>query len=97
MPGRWGLYVAIGWTGLSLALPGARPLGIRRAVAGLALAWAYSAPPFRLKRNGWWGNAAVGPCYEGLPWFTGAAVMAAACRIACHHPRRALRVGRTGS
>ena len=24
---------------------------------GLALAWAYSAPPLRLKENGWWGNA----------------------------------------
>ncbi len=47
-------------------------------MVGLALAWAYSAPPFRLKRNGWWGNAAVGACYEGLPWFTGAAVMSAA-------------------
>jgi chlorophyll synthase len=25
--------------------------------------------------NGWWGNAACAACYEGLPWFTGAAVM----------------------
>jgi chlorophyll synthase len=78
-PGRWGLYVAIGWTLLSLlvaALIGAVVLAA--AVVGLALAWAYSAPPLRLKRNGWWGNAAVGACYEGLPWFTGAAVMAAA-------------------
>jgi chlorophyll synthase len=48
------------------------------ALFGLALAWAYSAPPFRLKTNGWWGNSAVGLCYEGLPWFTGAAVMSAA-------------------
>jgi chlorophyll synthase len=31
-----------------------------------------------LKRNGWWGNSAVAACYEGLPWITGAAVMAAA-------------------
>jgi chlorophyll synthase len=44
----------------------------------MILAWAYSAPPLRLKRNGWWGNSAVAACYEGLPWFTGAAVMAAA-------------------
>ena len=44
----------------------------------MGLAWAYSAPPLRLKRNGWWGNTAVAACYEGLPWFTGAAVMAAA-------------------
>ncbi len=47
------------------------------AVVGLALAWAYSAPPMRLKQNGWWGNSAVAIAYEGLPWFTGAAVMAA--------------------
>ncbi len=46
------------------------------AVLGLALAWAYSAPPLRLKQNGWWGNAACAACYEGLPWFTGAAIMA---------------------
>ena len=52
--------------------------GFAAAVAGLALAWAYSAPPLRLKQNGWWGNSAVAACYEGLPWFTGAAVMAAA-------------------
>jgi chlorophyll synthase len=31
----------------------------------------------RLKQNGWWGNSAVALAYEGLPWFTGAAVMAA--------------------
>jgi len=35
----------------------------------------YSAPPLRLKQNGWWGNAAVGFSYEGIAWFTGAAVM----------------------
>ncbi len=46
------------------------------AAIGLALAWAYSAPPFRFKQNGWWGNSAVAFAYEGLPWFTGAAVMA---------------------
>lgn len=77
MPGRWGLYVAIGWTVLSLlvaTLLGA--WGFAAAVAGLALAWAYSAPPLRLKRNGWWGNAACGLSYEGLAWLTGAAVMA---------------------
>jgi chlorophyll/bacteriochlorophyll a synthase len=40
---------------------------------GLAAAWAYSAPPFRLKLNGWFGNGAVGFSYESLPWFTAAA------------------------
>jgi chlorophyll synthase len=42
----------------------------------LALAWAYSAPPLRLKRNGWWGNLACAACYEGFAWVTGAAIMA---------------------
>ena len=79
IPGRWGLYIAIAWTLLSLVIALALgPWGFAAAVVGLALAWAYSAPPLRLKRNGWLGNTAVAVCYEGLPWFTGAAVMAAA-------------------
>jgi chlorophyll/bacteriochlorophyll a synthase len=76
IPGRWGLYVAIIWTLASLLV--ATALGVWGFVAtlfGLALAWAYSTPPIRLKRNGWWGNSAVAICYEGLPWFTGAAVL----------------------
>jgi chlorophyll synthase len=78
MPGRWGLYIALLWTGLSLLVATALgSWGFAATVVGLALAWAYSAPPFRLKQNGWWGNAAVGACYEGLPWFTAAAVTAA--------------------
>jgi chlorophyll/bacteriochlorophyll a synthase len=78
IPGRWGLHIAIIWTALSLLL--ATTLGtwgFAAAIVGLVLAWAYSAPPIRLKQNGWWGNAACGLCYEGLPWFTGAAVMSA--------------------
>jgi chlorophyll synthase len=63
VPGRWGLNIALGrWVFVA-------------SVLGLALAWAYSAPPLRLKLNGWWGNSAVGLCYEGLPWFTGAAAL----------------------
>ena len=78
VPGRIGLYFAIVWTLVSLAV--ASLLGkwvVAATVVGLALAWAYSAPPMRLKRNGWYGNAAVGICYEGLPWFTAAAVLSA--------------------
>ncbi|MER2264990.1 chlorophyll synthase ChlG [Methylobacterium oxalidis] len=79
MPGRWGFYVAAAWTLLSLAVAAALgPWILGAALFGLVLAWLYSAPPLRLKRNGWWGNSAVALCYEGLPWFTGAAVMAAA-------------------
>jgi chlorophyll synthase len=77
MPGRWGLYVAVIWTLLSLLVAMVLgPWGFAAAVVGLLLAWAYSAPPLRLKQNGWWGNAACGICYEGLAWITGAVVMA---------------------
>jgi chlorophyll synthase len=76
VPGHGGLYLAGLWSFLSLAV--AACLGtwaFGATVLGLALAWAYSAPPWRLKLNGWWGNAACGACYEGLPWFTAAAIM----------------------
>lgn len=79
MPGQWGLVVAVMWSLLSLAV--AAMLGavvLAATIAGLALAWAYSAPPIRLKQNGWWGNAACGLCYEGLAWATGAALLLAA-------------------
>ncbi len=79
VPGRWGFYIALAWTALSLLVAIALgPWVFGAAIVGLLLAWAYSAPPIRLKRNGWWGNTAVAVCYEGLPWITGAAVMAAA-------------------
>jgi len=77
MPGRWGLYIAIAWTVVSLAVAMLLgPWGFGAAAVGLVLAWAYSAPPLRLKQNGWWGNAACGISYEGIAWATGAAVMA---------------------
>ncbi len=76
MPGRWGLYVAVLWTLLSLACAAALGRWVLGAsVIGLALAWAYSAPPVRLKQNGWWGNLACAVCYEGFAWVTGAVVM----------------------
>jgi chlorophyll synthase len=76
IPGRWGLIIAILWSGLSLALGAALgPSVLAATLVGLGLAWAYSAPPLRLKQAGWWGPASVGLCYEGLSWFTGAAVM----------------------
>jgi chlorophyll synthase len=71
------LYIAIIWTLVSLLVGASLGRWVFLAsVVGLALAWAYSAPPLRLKENGWWGNTAVGLCYEGLPWFTGAAALA---------------------
>ena len=77
MPGQWGLYIAILWTLVSMLVSTVLGVwGFCAAVVGLALAWAYSAPPLRLKENGWWGNAACGFSYEGIAWATGAAVMA---------------------
>jgi chlorophyll synthase len=76
IPGKWGLYIAGIWTVLSLLV--AATLGqwvVIATIAGLILAWAYSAPPFRLKANGWLGNAACGFSYESLAWITGAAAM----------------------
>jgi chlorophyll/bacteriochlorophyll a synthase len=79
IPGRWGLGIAIFWTVLSLLVAAFMGTWVFYAtIFGLTAAWAYSAPPFRLKINGWWGNSAVGLCYEGLPWFTAAAAMLAA-------------------
>jgi chlorophyll synthase len=76
IPGRWGLYLALIWTTVSLLLAWVLgPWVFGAALLGMALAWAYSAPPFRLKGNGWYGNLAVGFSYEGLAWVTGAAVM----------------------
>lgn len=77
IPGRWGLWIAIVWTGASLLVGAALgPWGFGATVLALALAWAYSAPPLRLKQNGWLGCAATGLSYETLPWITAAAVMA---------------------
>jgi chlorophyll synthase len=76
IPGRWGLYIAIGWTLVSLAVAAALGTWVLCAAAtGLFIAWIYSAPPLRLKQNGWWGNSACALCYEGLAWITGTAVM----------------------
>jgi chlorophyll synthase len=78
IPGRWGLYIAIAWSLASLALAATLgPWVFGAGIVGIALAWAYSAPPLRLKQSGWWGPATVGLCYEGVAWFTGAAVMTA--------------------
>ena len=76
VPGRWGLYVGIVWSAVSLAVATFLGVWVVAAVCvGLVLAWLYSAPPVRLKGNGWYGCLAVGLCYEGLPWFTGTAAM----------------------
>jgi chlorophyll synthase len=46
-------------------------------VFGVFLAIAYSAPPFRAKQNGWYGNALAAISYEGLAWVAGHLAFAA--------------------
>ncbi|NES03325.1 MAG: chlorophyll synthase ChlG [Okeania sp. SIO2F4] len=41
---------------------------------GAFLAYIYSAPPLKLKQNGWLGNYALGSSYIALPWWTGHAL-----------------------
>ncbi len=40
-------------------------------LVGVILALAYSAPPVRAKRNGWFSNALAAISYEGLAWLAG--------------------------
>jgi chlorophyll synthase len=78
IPGRWGLWIALAMSVLSLAVGTALgPWGFAATVVAVLAAWAYSVEPIRLKRSGWWGPGLVGLSYESLPWFTGAAVLAA--------------------
>lgn len=76
--GRWGLYVALIGSALSLVLGAVLGFWVFIAtIVGLACAWGYSAPPFRFKMSGWVGPGVVALSYEGLSWFTGASVMSA--------------------
>jgi chlorophyll/bacteriochlorophyll a synthase len=76
IPGRWGLGIACIGTALSALVAWVTgPWVFAATLLGLACAWAYSAPPLRLKTSGWFGPGTVALTYEGLTWFTGAAVM----------------------
>ncbi|MEL7513288.1 MAG: chlorophyll synthase ChlG [Pseudomonadota bacterium] len=78
IPGRWGLWIALGMSAIALAIAWPLgPWGFGATVLAVTGAWAYSSEPIRLKRSGWWGPGLVGLCYETLPWITGAAVLSA--------------------
>lgn len=78
VPGHWGLWVALAMSALSLIVGWfLGTWGFVATIVAVLCAWAYSAEPVRLKRSGWLGPGLVGLCYEGLPWFTGAAVLSA--------------------
>ena len=44
------------------------------AILGSIIAYIYSAPPLRLKQNGWLSGYALGASYIALPWCTGHAL-----------------------
>jgi chlorophyll synthase len=76
IPGRWGLYIAILWSLISLWVGSyLGPIGFLATLLALVLAWFYSMPPMRFKNNGWLGNLACGVSYEGLAWITGATLL----------------------
>jgi chlorophyll synthase len=76
MPPKWGLGIAIVMSLLSLIIGWfLGKWGFIATIAAVTSAWIYSVEPFRLKKSGIFGPVLVGFCYEGLPWFTGAAVL----------------------
>ncbi|KAF7825520.1 chlorophyll synthase, chloroplastic [Senna tora] len=50
------------------------PIIFYLAVGGSLLSYIYSAPPLKLKQNGWIGNFALGASYISLPWWAGQAL-----------------------
>lgn len=76
VPGHWPVRIALFGTVLSLFVAAMLGVWVLAATCvALFFGWAYSAPPLRLKRDGWLGPAVCALSYEGLSWFTGAAVM----------------------
>lgn len=76
VPGRWPVWIALAGSGISLGLAAALgPWVFLATCVALFSGWAYSSPPFRLKRSGWLGPFVCALSYEGLSWFTGASVM----------------------
>ncbi|MDJ0509175.1 MAG: chlorophyll synthase ChlG [Crocosphaera sp.] len=50
------------------------PIMLCLTLGGAFLAYIYSAPPLKLKQNGWLGNYALGASYIALPWWAGHAL-----------------------
>ncbi len=66
-----GIAVAYGldrWAGHTF------PIVTVLALGGSFVSYIYSAPPLKLKKNGWLGNYALGASYIALPWWAGQAL-----------------------
>ena len=66
-----GLAVAYG---LDLWAGHTTPVLLLLALGGSFVSFIYSAPPLKLKQNGWLGNYALGASYIALPWWAGQAL-----------------------
>ena len=66
-----GLAVAYG---LDLWANHTTPVVLMLALGGSLMSYIYSAPPLKLKQNGWIGNYALGASYIALPWWAGQAL-----------------------
>ncbi len=66
-----GLGVAYG---LDLWADHNTPVVFLLALGGSLVSYIYSAPPLKLKQNGWLGNYALGASYIALPWWAGQAL-----------------------
>lgn len=50
------------------------PVNVALTLFGVFIAFIYSAPPLKLKQNGWIGSYALGASYIALPWWAGQAL-----------------------
>ncbi len=65
--------LAVAW-GLDRWAGHGRPVLLLLALFGSLVSYIYSAPPLKLKQNGWLGNYALGASYIALPWWAGQAL-----------------------
>lgn len=65
--------LAVAW-GLDLWAGHTTPVVLLLALGGSFVSFIYSAPPLKLKQNGWLGNYALGASYIALPWWAGQAL-----------------------
>jgi chlorophyll synthase len=65
--------LAVAW-GLDLWAGHTTPVVLLLALGGSLVSFIYSAPPLKLKQNGWLGNYALGASYIALPWWAGQAL-----------------------
>ena len=72
---KWGFGIGIFMSLISLVFAySISNLVFIATLVGVLCAWIYSIEPVRLKKSAFFGPGIVAICYEGLPWFTGAAI-----------------------